>query len=215
MIINIPSSKSSGFINSTNEPSGVYQNGTVWYNPDTKEFKTYVVGTGFVSPVSPMGFIRDESVYVVPETIDIPQNITIPIGIEDFNTGYTLEVIYEGLVLTLGTHYTIDYDNKTITLLNFTVLEGEQITFSVTRIVEASNVTEATTMITSHINGTGSGTMKSHVGLSDAIDSLSDVNGGIAATPKAVYNSRIMTDTVTGSKYRFGVENGMLYIEEV
>ena len=44
MIINVPSSRASGFIKSTSEPVGVFLDGTIWYNPNTEEFKTYVAG---------------------------------------------------------------------------------------------------------------------------------------------------------------------------
>ena len=63
--------------------------------------------------------------------------------------------------------------------------------------------------------GTGSPTIKSHVKLTDAIDSTLGISEGTAATPKAVHNSRIVRDINTNTGYMFGVEDGMLFIMEV
>lgn len=221
MIINASGGNSKNIIKSSTEPSGVYPDGTIWYNTSTREFKTYIVDIGFVSGSSKMGLLRYQSVYTVPSDITTPQSITISIGISEFKEGDILEVIYEGLLLTATQHYTVNYTDKTITLQNFTVREGEVIAFIVTRVVDSSNITtivsefnDQTTLLSSHIATTGSSTREGHVKLSDTI-STSDAASGIAATPKAVSDSRIITDSKTSTNYRFGIESGRLYLEEV
>lgn len=206
---------SSGFIKSETTPLGEYPEGTTWYNPITREFKTYVEGVGFVDSASTMGFLQYQSIYTIPTAIETTQDITLPIDINEFEEGDILQVVYEGLVLIANEHYTINYNNHTITLLGFTVNLGDKITFTVTKIVEANDITNITTTFTTHMASTGSSTREAHVKLSDSIDSTSDANGGTAATPRAVYESRLIADTTNNIKYRFGVENGLLYLEEV
>ena len=214
MIINVPSSRASGFIKSTSEPAGVFIDGTIWYNPNTEEFKTYVAGEGFKAGTSEMGFSRYESIYTMPSTITTPRDITnIPVGIEGFNANDILEVSYEGLALSSG-QYTVDYTNQTITLKQFTCIAGEQILFTVTRIQKASDVTSLTAEIKTHMSTKATTTIEGHVTLSDSTTQSTSTTG-IAATPKAVYDSQILTDTATSKKYKFGVQNGLLFIKEV
>lgn len=206
---------SSGFISSETEPVGEYVEGTTWYNPITREFKTYVKGTGFVSNSSTMGFLQYQSVYSVPSSITTPQDIEIPINISELESGDILQVIYEGLTLVAGENYIVDYNTHKIKLLNFTVADGDLITFTATKIVEANDITNITATFVSHMASIGSDTREAHVKLSDAIDSTSDVTGGVAATPKAVYESKLVVDSTNNVRYKFGVENGLLYLEEV
>jgi len=210
-----PKGGSSGFIKSDSEPIGDYAEGTTWYNPLTREFKTYVEGVGFVDSASTMGFLQYQSVYTVPNTIYEEQDIVVPIEISELQEGDILQVVYEGLVLSLGEHYTVDYRNNTVKLLGFTVNAGEKITFTATKIVEASDITNVTLTFTSHMATTSSSTVEGHVKLSDYADDLLTVDDGVAATPKAVYQSRLIKDNTNNINYKFGVENGLLYLEEV
>ncbi len=214
MIINVPSSRASGFIKSTSEPVGTFIDGTIWYNPNTEEFKTYVAGEGFKAGTSEMGFSRYESIYTMPTTYTTPRDISnIPVGIEGFNANDILEVSYEGLLLS-SSQYTVDYTNQTITLKQFTTVAGEQILFTVTRIQKASDVTSITSEIKTHMSTKATTTVEGHVTLSDSITQSASTTG-IAATPKAVYDSQIMVDSGTSKKYKFGVLNGLVYIKEV
>lgn len=214
MIINIPSSKASGFIKSTTEPTGVFKDGTIWYNPDTEEFKTYVVGEGFkTSGSSEIAFSRYQNIYTIPENVDTETDISIPINIEDFNENDILEVVYEGLILDSDS-YDVSVKESKITLKQFTAIKGEKVLFIVTRIQKASNVTSVTADFKKHIEQTASGTIEGHVKLSDEL-SENDSTSGIAATPKAVLESQLIKDDGTDKKYKIGIANGLLYIKEV
>lgn len=215
MMLPITPKGSSGFIKSETEPIGEYIDGTTWYNPITSEFKTYVGDIGFVDSASTMGFLQYQSVYVFPTDISTSQDISVPIDISEFQEGDFLQVTYEGLTLSVDDNYSIDYDSKSITLLGFTVSSGDKIKFTVTKIVEANNITSISALFTTHMATKASSTVEAHVRLSDDIDNNSGVSGGIAATPKAVRESRYITDNTNNTKYKFGVENGLLYIEEV
>lgn len=125
-----------GFVSSSTEPIGEFTDGTVWYNPTSKEFQTYVTGTGFVASTHKMGILQYQSVYVFTTNFNTTQDITIPIGISELQEGDILRVIYEGLTLILGEHYTIDYTNRTITLLGFTARMSEKVTFTAIKVVE-------------------------------------------------------------------------------
>lgn len=207
---------SSGFIKSDTEPTGEYVEGTTWYNPTTREFKVYVEGIGFIDRASTMGFLQYQSIYEVTEDILDPQDIIVPVYISELQEGDILQVVYEGLVLVSGEQYNIDYKKNTISLLGFTVNKGDKVTFTVTKIVEANDITNITTTFTSHMASTASNTLEAHVKLSDKVDdSTSGVNSGVAATPKAVHDSRLITDSFSGARYKLGIENGILYFEEV
>jgi len=201
------------FIKSDTEPVGEYVDGTVWYSPITREFKTYITGEGFVDSAATMGFLQYQSVsHVGSNPPAAGGRYPVNLSIEE---GDILQVNYEGLVLVEGEHYTVDYQNDSIDLApDFIVSTGDMITFKVTRIVEANDVTNITSTFTTHMTQRGSNSIEAHVRLSDDIDSSLDASDGVAATPKAVADSRLISDG-SGVKYKFGVDNGMLYIEEV
>lgn len=202
----------SGFIRSEEEPLGEYIEGTSWYNPITREFKTYVPGEGFVESASKMAFLQYQSVYTIEQNGTSP---TLPIDINELTEDDILQVTYEGLVLIKDEHYTVDYESHTITLsAGFSVNAGEKVTFTVTKIVEANDITSITALFTTHMATTSSSTKEGHVKLSDAIDNTLDISSGVAATPKAVHESKFIIDDATNIKYHFGIENGLLYIEE-
>ena len=214
MIINVPSSKASGFIKSATEPEGIFKDGTIWYNPNTEEFKTYVVGEGFKSSgSSEIAFSRYQNIYTMTKTVETESDITVPIGVEGFNENDILEVVYEGLILEPG-YYDVDVENATVTLKQFTAIKGEKVLFVVTRIQRASNVTSITEEFKKHVEKTASDTVEGHVKLSDTI-SGDDVTTGVAATPKAVQDAQLIVDAGTNKKYKFGILNGLLYIKEV
>ena len=176
----------SEFIVQNTTPEGSYPNGTTWFNPDNREFRTYVEESGgWVASASTMGFLQYQSIYVISETLDTPQNIEVPIAISEFAEGDILRVIYEGLELIKDEHYTVDYENKSITLNSFTTKKDDKVLFIVTKIVEASDITNITETFLRHMNTNASSTNFSHVKLSDT-PSDSDSSSGIAATPKMV-----------------------------
>lgn len=213
------------FLTSQEEPVDEYPEGTVWYNPTTREFKTYVEGTGFVSSASKMGFVQNRHTHVIDQTITSVQDITIDIGISTFSEDDFLEVVYEGLVLTEDEHYTVDLVNNQVTLLGFTVNEGDTVRFTVTKIVEANDITNITSEFVTHMNTKSSKTIEGHVTLSDIVGDQ-NASDGVAVTPKAlkdlkeslsknVTESKVLVDSKTNKSYTLGVEDGMLYIEEV
>ena len=202
-------------INSEDEPTGEYPSGTTWFNPITREFKTYIEGIGFIGNTSTMGFLQYQSIYELPTDFLTAQDIQVPINISELEDGDILQVNYEGLVLVQGENYNINYENNTITLLNFTVEAGDRVTFTVVKIVEANDITNITITFTSHMDSTASNTREAHVKLSDEANANLDTNSGIAATPKAVYEATMVKDESTGVKYKFGVAGGLLYLEEV
>lgn len=236
------------FIVRETEPSGSFSDGTTWYNPITREFKTYVHASGgFVSSASKMAFLQYQSIYTIDEATIAPSDVEIPVGVNPLQEGDILRVIYEGLELAKDLHYTIDYDRSIITLLDFTTNVGDNIYFTVTRVVEANDITNVTEVFVRHMNSTGSSTIEAHVKLSDTL-STSDSTKGVAATPKLVdtvksdltrsiddtkntlnesleetknsleekiVNSQKITDDSTGVSYRFGINDGLIYLEEV
>lgn len=206
---------SSGFIKSDTEPTGEYTEGTTWYNPITREFKHYVVGEGFVDSASTMGFLQYQSIYTMTEDVSTPQDVIVPINISELESGDILQVVYEGLVLVATEQYEVDYINHTIKLLGFTVRENDKVTFTVTKIVEATDITNITSQFTRHLLAVGSDTIQAHVKLSDNIDNTLDSRQGVAATPKAVYQATLIRDSANNIDYKFVVENGILYLEEV
>lgn len=228
-------SAGSPFIKNESEPTGSYSDGTTWFNPTTREFKTYVDGS-FVSSASKMAFLQYQSIYKVEEEIKTPQSITIPVNVSSFQEGDILRVSYEGLELAKDLNYTINYEDSTITLLDFVTDVGDTIYFTVTRVVEANDITNVTETFVSHMNSTGSSTVEAHVKLSDTL-STSDSTKGVAATPKMVNTLKseltdslneankkindlskslnIVTDDSTGVKYKLGVRDGTIYLEQV
>lgn len=179
----------SGFIDSIEMPTGEYTSGTVWYNHLTGEFRTYVAGRGFVENTSKMGYLQYQSVYTVPVNVSTPQDIVIPISIEELGEGDIIRVIYEGLTLIPGEQYTIDFENHSATLKDFTLLKDEKITFTAVKIVEANDISNITQLFTKHMDQSANDILSSHVKLTDYLDPNYDTSKGVAATPKLVYNA--------------------------
>lgn len=225
------------FIVSELEPTGILPDGTTWYNPITREFKTYVEESGgFVASASKMAFLQYQSVYTIDENIETPQDIVVPVNISELAENDILQVVYEGAVLVLGEHFNINYEDNTITLLDFTTTIDDHIYFTATKIVEANDITNITETFVKHMNTTSSSTVEGHVKLSDNVSDI-DASQGIAATPKAIHDvreevkrnmantttqlqkeisdSKLLIDSTTNLSYRLGIENGLLYIEEV
>ena len=73
---------------------------------------------------------------ILEEPISSIQDIQVPIGIKQYTIGDTLRVFYEGILLEEGTHYTIDDNSKSITLLQFSVIAGDRISFFLTKIAK-------------------------------------------------------------------------------
>lgn len=222
MIINVSSSGSGGsnIIKSATMPSGVQTEGVIWYNTSNGKLFTYVADVGFVPSAPSLGLLKLQSTYFMPNTVNTAQDFTIPINL-DYTTSDILEVNYEGLTLSEGQHYNVNSANDTITLLGFTTQQNDLVSFTVTKIVDMTSVSsisdemyDSITRLDNHISSKASGTNSSHVLLSDTI-SESDVNDGIAATPKAVMNSRLITDLGTNLQYQLGMENGRIFLEEV
>lgn len=241
-------SAGSPFIVSHTKPEGISTDGTTWYNPDTREFQTYVGASGgFVSSASKMAFLQYQSIHVIDEEIITPQDVVVPVDINQLLEGDIVRVIYEGLELANELHYTINYADRTVTLKDFTTNVGDTIYFTVTRVVEASDITNITTSFLEHIDTTATNTKEGHVRLTDSVLSTSGVTQGVAATPKLlntvkkgleekitansndvkdikeeidklhteVSGSNLIVDSSTSKKYKFGIDSGILYLEEV
>lgn len=211
---------STALLESEVEPSGTFPNGTVWYNPLNREFRTYIKGTGFIPNSSQVGFVQYR--YTNTETTDNyisrPQDITYSLAgssIPDLLDSDLIRVTYEGLELLPSVDYVIDISGMSITLMNFTRIKGETLTVTVTRLVEANDVTNLTELIITHTRDTSTLDSPGHVKLSDSVNSSLGVTEGVAATPKAVRDSQILTDEVTGKKYKLKVSNGELQLSEV
>lgn len=197
------------------EPTGNFNTGDVWYNPISGEFKTYIEGKGFVSSTTKVGYVQYQFINVATEDITTPQNLTYEVDVPSIYDTDMIRVTYEGLELVDGVDYQIDYTNKRITLLNFIRYIGQRLVVTVNRLVEVNDVTSLSTTITTHIDIVGNDKDRGHLKLSDSIDSDENVNSGVAATPKAVKESRYIIDDTTGKKYRIGVNNGEIYASEV
>lgn len=207
-------------LESDTEPQGVYPKGTIWYNPVNREFHTYIEGTGFVSHTKQVGILQYR--YVHRENTDdyaeTPRNLTYLIdedSVPELLESDIVHVTYEGLELLQGTDYSLDISNRRITLLNFVRLRNEKLVVTVTRIVEANNVSSITETLVAHMNKTANAVDAGHLKLSDSINSNSGVLDGIAATPKAVRDSHILTDTVTGIHYKLVVTNREISLIEI
>lgn len=130
-------SAGSPFIVQETEPVGIFSDGTTWFNPLTREFKFYVkVSGGFVRSTPKIALSQYQSIYKFTEATTSPRNVEVPIDIPSFQEGDILRVIYEGLELAKDLHYTVDYANSTVTLLDFTTSVGDVIYFNVIRLVE-------------------------------------------------------------------------------
>lgn len=176
----------SNFIVRESEPIGRFSDGTTWYNPTTREFKVYVKESGgFVSNAAQMAFLQYHAIHTMDTEITESQNVEVPIDVSTFSEGDNLKVLYEGLELSEGLHYTVNYENKSITLLDFTVRVGDVVYFTVTRIVEANDITNVTEQFVNHLNSIGNGRNEGHLKLTNIINN-SDTSKGVAATPKAV-----------------------------
>lgn len=212
--VNIRRPNSSGsVIKSTTTPQGKFYDGQEWFNPDTLEFKTYVEGVGFVANTTKTGFVRYQQSFTIPADNITHMNLTdLPI-IQDTDI---LEVIYEGLQLSKDVDFHIS-SSESVPVIEWLInpMVGEKFVVNITRLVEASNVTSLTTELTKHTSSKANSTTCSHVKLSDSISSTSDINSGVAATPKAVRESRILKDSTAGKSYILSVDNGVLYIENM
>lgn len=203
-------------VESASEPTNVPV-GTTWYNSVTGEFSTNVRDKGFVKATASLSFIQYKTYYIFPSSVTPAQNITVPVGIETLNDKDSLIVTYEGTTLSQDQNYLIDYANHSIILLNRTANQGDRVDFTMTRLIEAGDVTNISQTILEHIIKTSNAFTLGHVYLSDSTNNSFDASSGIAATPLAVKNAiteaKSIKDDVNTNRYRIGVSNGMLYIE--
>lgn len=203
-----------GLLKSNTEPIVDLEEGTIWYDTANNKFKIYIDSLGFVPIASDYTLIQYRNT-VTLNTASTNANTQVNIGIEQYTGTDILQVVYEGVVLTESIHYTLHSDSKYITLLGFTTKVGDQITFIDTKLVDTSNINSITSEFTKHVNTIGDNAKKGHVNLSDTASDTYGMSSGIAATPKAVYESTIITDSVTNKRYRLKVTNGVLGITEV
>lgn len=195
------------FIESTSEPTDIKRDGTIWYNPDTTEFKFYTSSKGFVKSATELGFLQYQSGYTSSSNSNV-----IPIGIESLTESDILRVLRGGLELVVDIDYSIDYATNSITLTDPAVTIGDHFIFVMTRIVDATNITSLATQFLNHVDTKADSDTVGHVSLAD--DFTTSVGmPGVAATPRAVESSRHIVDDSTGKSYHFGVDNGILYIE--
>lgn len=105
---------SSLFIKQTTEPEGTYTEGTIWYNPDTKKFKTYITDVGFVENAPDM-YIKDEvlvnqEIALTDESpkFDTQVDILPLYSSKPINPNYL--VFIDGVLLTERIHYEVTED---------------------------------------------------------------------------------------------------------
>lgn len=197
-------------IKSTTEPTGRFYDGQEWFNPDTLEFKTYIQDVGFVANTTKTGFVRYQGTYTIPADNITSMNLSDLPAIQDTDI---LEVIYEGLQFSRGIEYNLPYDTSPTIEWAIPVTAGEKFVVTMTKLVDASNVTSLNTELTKHINSKSNNLNSGHVKLSDSISSDSNASSGVAATPKAVHDARVLKDATLGKSYVLSVDNGVLYIE--
>lgn len=202
-------------IKSVNQPTGVIDEGTIWYDPNTSRFKIYIEDVGFIPTASDYTLLQYRNTIIIDYNTETEENIRINIGIEQYSEKDILQVSYNGVLLTEGLHYTLHTDTKIVTLLGFTTEVGDQITFIVTKLVDTTDISTISAEFNTHANTVGNSTNKGHLSLTDTISSTLDETSGVAATPKSVYDSTIIKDKVTNKNYRLSISNAVLGIEEV
>lgn len=212
----VPPRSSYNIIKQNTEPTGVFGEGTIWYNTDTEEFRTYIVGKGFVSNTAVFGIAQYQYVDKSTETNETPTDMTYFLDtVPSLANSDIVRVVYEGLELTADIDYTLDRSVRELTLKNFIRRSGETLTVYVTKITEITDATNITQTLSDHMRFIGGNNTAGHVKLSDDTDSDSGRLNGVAATPYAVKMSRIMKDELTDISYKLGIRNGVVYIEEV
>jgi hypothetical protein len=210
---------SAQILKGTTEPVGVTKEGTIWYNPDTNEFRTYIEGLGFVDSTAKVGFTQLQASHTFTQDIEDPQDITVPIPLETYLSTDILRVIYEGVELIQDEHYTLYTNNRTITLKDFTVNTGETIIFSIMRIVSSTDASTTARMLEDHMAVVGTPVVYGHVRVTDEISDTLTSSRYVAASPasvKSVENKiNKLVDDTTSKNYKLGISNGLLYYEEV
>lgn len=201
------------FLKSVEEPdtSIKYDEGTIWYNPESYRFKFYVEGVGFVPTASDLTFVQyHNSVAVTEEHLS-----SVDIGIKTLTRADILQVVYNGAVLIAEQNYSIDYENNSINLIDFDTVIGDMITFIAIKLVDTNSINSIAKEFQDHIDLSASSIRKGHVSLSDSASKSKGIEAGVAATPKAVYDATTIIDSVTSKKYRLTVTNGVLGISEI
>lgn len=113
---------SSLFIKQEAEPTGTYSEGTIWYNPTTKKFKTYITDEGFLETAPDMCVkINKIYEYTVPSG-ETPSRVSwsmINLGTEMYGCERPINPEYQvtlnGLLLTRGLHYKIEVNYGSLT----------------------------------------------------------------------------------------------------
>lgn len=195
------------------EPTGKFEDGAIWYNPDTSVFKFYVSGLGFLAASSEIALMQYNNTARIEEQLE-SQDIEIDIGIPSYEDGDILQVIYNGVVVDKEA-YSINAEDNKIKLLRFSSDIGDSVTFLVTKLVNTNTATTIAAEFNSHVSKLGDSSKKGHLSLSDTANQILDTSMGIAATPKSVYDATTIIDTATNKKYRLKVTNGTLGIVEV
>lgn len=134
-----PTRGTGGFSNSETEPTGERVEGDIWYDPQNRVFKFYINGLGYVPIATDPRLARYTNQYVFDRSTTSNSNIPLDIGISLQNSSYTLDVYYEGLLLSPNTDYVVDAVNNQVTLLNFTTRVNDTVTFVVTGLVESTS----------------------------------------------------------------------------
>lgn len=202
-------------LKSSTQPTGELEEGNIWYDSANSKFKIYIDGVGFVPTASDITLLQYQNTVTLDSEITTPTNIKVDIGIDEYEESDVLQVVYNGVVLTESIHYTLHKTTKSISLIGFTSAIGDQVTFIVTKLVDATDLRTITSEFTTHVNSVGNDTIKGHVNLSDTLSATYDKDKGVAATPKSVYDATTITDSVTNKKYRLTVSSGVLGIVEV
>lgn len=101
---------SSLFIKQVDEPTGTYTEGTIWFNPTTRKFKTYITDVGFIETTPDM-CVKCRTIY----NHTYAEVTTESIAIETDDTTYTskpvspmYQILLNGILLVEGLNYTLD-----------------------------------------------------------------------------------------------------------
>lgn len=208
-------SQESTFIKTTEEPVGIFSEGTTWYNPETNEFRIYVQGIGFVPTSSKVGILRYQYVNIASSNIEKSQDISYKLDFSNIYQDDIIDVSYEGLALKEGADYSLDRESKQLKLLNFTRVSGERLIVNLTRLVKTTNAKDFIGEFNQHTNLVSNNILSGHVRLSDDISEELDSSSGVAVTPKAVISAIRIKDESSENIYQFIVSNNNLYIENI
>ena len=201
------------WVSSSTEPLGA-EEGLLWYNPTTGKVK---IGNGvdFVSTAVDYAFTQYSYRVVVASASSYVQ---VTVGSDTQSN--SLLVYYNGLLLSTNDYSLQFTTSSNVTTLKFTVsgftlAVGDEVIIIEHKLINAESTSTLSNEFATHKSQRGSGTLSSHVYLSDSLSSSLGIGSGYAATPKLVYDATTLTDTATGKKYRLTITNGTLGVTQI